>query len=111
MGTGWSWSRAHNAADHEAAAREGWAEVRRGLATQRHRFWLLDEFTYPMKWGWIDVDEVLEALAARPGTQHVVITGRRCPQALVDAADLVTEMVPIKHPFTSGQRGQAGIEW
>ena len=112
MGTGWSWSRAYDAHDDPAeAARAGWAEIRRGLAEERHRFWLLDEFTYPIDWGWVDLGEVLETLRERPGTQHVVITGRRAPQPLIDAADLVTEMVPVKHPFQQGQRGQAGIEW
>ena len=111
MGTGWSWSRAHTATDPAEAARDGWARIKEGLAAERHRFWLLDEFTYPMEWGWVDVDDVISALRSRPGTQHVVITGRRADQRLIDAADLVTEMVPIKHPLDGGQRGQAGIEW
>ncbi|QXT63977.1 cob(I)yrinic acid a,c-diamide adenosyltransferase [Tessaracoccus palaemonis] len=113
MGTGWSWTRRGDGQQVEAreAAVEGWEYIREGLAEQRHRLWILDEFTYPMDWGWIDADEVAEALRARPGTQHVVITGRRCPQAIVDVADLVTEMRKIKHPFDNGQRGQAGIEW
>lgn len=111
MGTGWSWSRAHAATDPEAGAREGWERIREGIAEERHRFWLLDEFTYPLVWGWVDLDDVLAVLARRPGTQHVVITGRQAPQALIDAADLVTEMVPLRHPFTEGRRGQAGIEW
>lgn len=111
MGSGWSWSRAHDPADAAGLARDGWRRVREGLAEQRHRFWLLDEFTYPLTWGWIDVSEVVGALAARPGNQHVVITGRGCPEALVDAADLVTHMTLVKHPFQQGRRGQAGIEW
>lgn len=111
MGSGWSWSRATSDDEPEHLARSGWARVKEGLADERHRFWVLDEFTHPLHWGWIDLDDVLTALAERPGTQHVVITGRRAPQGLIDAADLVTEMVPVKHPFTHGQRGQAGIEW
>ena len=111
MGTGWSWSRAHTAVDPAELARDGWQRIREGLAEERHRFWLLDEFTSPLAWGWIDVAEVVEALVSRPGSQHVVITGRRCPQELIDAADLVTEMTLVKHPFQQGQRGQAGIEW
>ena len=111
MGTGWSWTRATDPSDSRAAAVEGWANIRAGLAEQRHRFWLLDEFTYPMDWGWIAVEDVVETLTNRPGNQHVVITGRRCPQAVIDVADLVTEMTKLKHPFDHGQRGQAGIEW
>ncbi|BBX93309.1 cob(I)yrinic acid a,c-diamide adenosyltransferase [Mycolicibacterium boenickei] len=112
MGSGWSWTRKHGSdVDHAAAAADGWAEIRRRLADERHDFYVLDEFTYPLKWGWVDVDEVVEVLANRPGTQHVVITGRDAPQALIDAADLVTEMTKIKHPMDAGRKGQKGIEW
>ncbi len=72
---------------------------------------MLDEFTYPMKWGWVDVDDVVATLRDRPGHQHVVITGRDAPPALVEAADLVTEMTKVKHPMDAGQKGQRGIEW
>src|SRR4029078_1527368 len=80
MGAGWSWSRKHgDEDDHAAAAALGWAEITRRLADERHDFYVLDEFTYPLKWGWVDVDEVIEVLTERPGTQHVVITGRDPP--------------------------------
>ena len=112
MGSGWSWSRkAGTEDDHAAAAAEGWAEVARRLAEGRHDFYVLDEFTYPLKWGWVDVDEVVATLAERPGSQHVVITGRDAPAALLDAADLVTEMTKVKHPMDAGRKGQKGIEW
>ncbi len=112
MGAGWSWSRKPGSADgHAAAAAEGWAEIARRLAEQRHDFYVLDEFTYPLKWGWIDVAEVVDVLRARPGRQHVVITGRDAPQPLIEAADLVTEMVKVKHPMDAGRKGQRGIEW
>ncbi|OLP02685.1 cob(I)yrinic acid a,c-diamide adenosyltransferase [Mycolicibacterium porcinum] len=112
MGSGWSWTRKQGSdVDHAAAAADGWAEIKRRLAEERHDFYVLDEFTYPLKWGWVDVDEVVEVLANRPGTQHVVITGRDAPQALIDAADLVTEMTKIKHPMDAGRKGQKGIEW
>ena len=97
--------------DHAAAAAEGWTEIAGRLAEQRHDFYVLDEFTYPLKWGWVDVDEVVEVLLARPGGQHVVITGRDAPQRLIDAADLVTEMRCVKHPMDAGRKGQRGIEW
>ncbi|MGZ8179939.1 cob(I)yrinic acid a,c-diamide adenosyltransferase [Williamsia sp. SKLECPSW1] len=112
MGSGWSWIRRDEAeTDHAEQARAGWAEIARRIADQRHDFYVLDEFTYPLGWGWIDVDEVLEVLHDRPGKQHVVITGRRAPAALVEAADLVTEMVKTKHPMDAGRKGQRGIEW
>jgi cob(I)alamin adenosyltransferase len=112
MGAGWSWARKSGTAeDHAAAAAAGWVEIARRLAEARHDFYLLDEFTYPLKWGWVDVDEVAATLAARPGTQHVVITGRDAPQRLIDVADLVTEMAKVKHPMDAGRKGQKGIEW
>ena len=112
MGEGWSWiQRPGHEADHAADAREGWAQVKRDLAAQAYGFYVLDEFTYPMKWGWVDVDEVVSVLAARPGQQHVVITGRDADPRLLEAADLVTEMTNLKHPMDAGQKGQKGIEW
>ena len=112
MGQGWSWSRKPGSdEDHAAAAAEGWAEIARRLAAQTHDFYVLDEFTYPLKWGWVSVDDVLEVLRTRPGRQHVIITGRDAPQQLLDAADLVTEMTKIKHPMDAGQKGQRGLEW
>ena len=112
MGSGWSWSRKHGSeVDHAGAAADGWAEISRRLADERHDFYVLDEFTYPLKWGWIDVNEVVATLTGRPGTQHVVVTGRDAPQPLLDAADLVTEMTKVKHPMDVGRKGQKGIEW
>jgi cob(I)alamin adenosyltransferase len=112
MGEGWSWTRKHGTdEDHAAAAQEGWQEIARRLAAERHGMYVLDEFTYPMHWGWVDVREVVATLADRPGTQHVVITGRNAPPELVDAADLVMVTTKVKHPMDAGQKGQRGIEW
>jgi cob(I)alamin adenosyltransferase len=68
-------------------------------------------FSSPIKWGWVDVQEVISVLRDRPGRQHVVITGRDAHPALVDYADLVTDMTKVKHPMDRGQKGQKGIEW
>jgi cob(I)alamin adenosyltransferase len=112
MGEGWSWSRkAGTEDDHAAAALEGWREIQRRIAVERHDLYVLDEFTYPMKWGWVDVAEVVETLSDRPGHQHVVITGRDADPRLVEAADLVVEMTKVKHPMDAGAKGQRGIEW
>jgi len=117
MGHGWSWARPATSAtgegdpDHAAVAAEGWSEIARRLRAQEHDFYVLDEFTYPLSWGWVDAGEVVDTLARRPGRQHVVITGRDAPAALLDAADLVTEMKCVKHPMDSGRKGQRGIEW
>ena len=112
MGEGWSWTRKHGTEeDHAEAAREGWREIARRLAEERHGLYVLDEFTYPMHWGWVDVADVVATLAGRPGSQHVIITGRNAPAELVEAADLVMETTKIKHPMDAGQKGQRGIEW
>jgi cob(I)alamin adenosyltransferase len=112
MGAGWSWSRKPGTEDdHAAAAAEGWQEIKRRLAAETHRLYVLDEFTYPINWGWVDLEDVVATLTERPGQQHVVITGRRADPKLLAAASLVTEMIKVKHPFDDGQKGQRGIEW
>jgi cob(I)alamin adenosyltransferase len=112
MGSGWSWSRkAGTEDDHAEAAREGWQEIKRRLGEGTHQLYVLDEFTYPVNWGWIEVDDVVTTLLNRSSDQHVIITGRNADPRLIDAASLVTEMTKIKHPFDSGQKGQRGIEW
>jgi cob(I)alamin adenosyltransferase len=74
MGEGWSWTRKQGTDDdHAAKAREGWSEIRRRIETQAHEVYVLDEFTYPMKWGWVDVAEVVDVLARRAGADR----GRR----------------------------------
>jgi cob(I)alamin adenosyltransferase len=112
MGEGWSWTRKQGTDDdHAAKAREGWSEIRRRIETQAHEVYVLDEFTYPMKWGWVDVAEVVDVLGRREGWQHVIITGRDAAPELIEAADLVMETTKVKHPMDAGQKGQRGIEW
>ncbi|MFJ8693379.1 cob(I)yrinic acid a,c-diamide adenosyltransferase [Streptomyces roseolilacinus] len=114
MGEGWSWIQRDpkdGEQSNEDKAREGWEQVKRDLAAETYRFYVLDEFAYPMHWGWVDTAEVVEVLRNRPGTQHVVVTGRNAPQELLDFADLVTDMSKVKHPMDAGQKGQRGIEW
>jgi cob(I)alamin adenosyltransferase len=112
MGAGWSWSRkAGEDEDHAAQAAAGWEEIKRRLAAEEHDLYVLDEFTYPMEWGWVDVDDVVSTLRDRPGRQYVVITGRRANPALIEVADMVTDMTKVKHQMDRGQKGQKGIEW
>ena len=110
MGDGWTWT-SRDIDQSADLAREGWAEVRRRIEAADYQLLVLDEFTYPMTFGWVDTGEVVEVLRNRPGFQHVIVTGRDAPEALVEAADLVTEMRLVKHPYDRGIRGQAGIEW
>ena len=112
MGEGWfCFSNLATKDNHTPALADGKTEIARRLAEQRHGFYVLDEFTYPLKWGWVDTGEVVETLLGRPGTQHVVITGRDAPPELIAAADLVTEMTKVKHPMDVGRKGQKGLEW
>jgi len=111
MGAGWSWIQRGPDEDHAQNARDGWEQIKRDLADERFGVYVLDEFTYPMKWGWIDVADVVTTLRNRPGHQHVIITGRNAAPELIEAADLVVEMTKVKHPMDAGQKGQRGIEW
>jgi cob(I)alamin adenosyltransferase len=110
LGDGFTWL-TENIEDDRALARLGWDRCRGALAGGRFDVLIFDEMTYPLTFGWLDTDEVLAALAARPAGTHVVITGRNAPDALVAAADLVTEMRVVKHPHQDrGLGAQPGIE-
>jgi cob(I)alamin adenosyltransferase len=110
MGDGWTWI-SRDLEESADRAREGWAEVKRRIEAERYEFLLLDELTYAIKYGWIPEDEIVSTLRDRPGFQHVVVTGRDAPAGLIDAADLVSEVVKVKHPMDAGIRAQQGIEW
>ncbi len=95
-----------------ARAREGWRLAQDKIRRGGYDLLILDEFTYPLNLGWLAVDEVLDWLAAhRPPELHLVITGRDAPQRLLEAADLVTEMRLVKHPYQQGVPAQPGIEF
>ncbi len=111
LGGGRTGLRATEGVDHAALARAGWDAVAEQLAAQVHRFYVLDEFTYPLARGWVDAAAVLAALRNRPGCQHVVITGRGAPDALLEIADQVSDIAAVKHPLSQGVRAQPGLEW
>jgi cob(I)alamin adenosyltransferase len=111
-GDGWTWT--SQAMDEtEARARHGWQIAQERIVSGAYDLLILDEFTYPLHYGWLDTTAVIEWLKAnKPPMLHLIITGRYAPQALVDYADLVTEMRAIKHPLgEQGIRAQAGIEY
>jgi len=109
LGEGFTWDTQDLQRDIETA-RRGWAVVREMLSDPGFDLIVLDELTYPIKYGWLDLAAVLDDLRRRPPMQHVVITGRAAPAALCDAADTVTELQDVKHAFRDGIRAQPGID-
>jgi cob(I)alamin adenosyltransferase len=109
-GQGFTWT-TRDPQIHQAAAREGWEAALRHLRDPALRFLLLDELAIALGHGYLEIGEVLDALQQRAPRMHVVVTGRGAPEALVEAADLVTEMQQVKHPFKAGVKAQAGIEY
>ena len=111
MGEGFTWDTQDRARDI-AWARAGWDEVKRMIADPEIAMVVADELNIVLRYDYLPVDEVLEALAAKPAMTHVIITGRNAPQELIDAADLVTEMAQVKHPFREQNvKAQRGIEF
>ena len=110
MGEGFTWDTQDRARDI-ALAREAWEEVKRMIANPAYDMVLADELNIVLRYDYLPLDEVLEVLRAKAEMKHVVVTGRNAPEALMEAADLVTEMTMVKHPFRSGVKAQAGIEF
>jgi cob(I)alamin adenosyltransferase len=110
LGGGFTWD-SQDIAHDRALAQRGWARCRAAIESGRYELVVLDEITYCLNFGWIDLAEVLEVLRGRPAGQHVVLTGRDAPAGLVELADLVTEMREVKHPYHAGVRAQKGIEF
>jgi cob(I)alamin adenosyltransferase len=109
LGEGFTWETQDLERD-TAVAREGWETARAMLADPAYGLVVLDELTYPLRYGYLDIERVLADLAARPPMQHVVVTGRGAPERLIDAADTVTEMRDVKHAYAAGVRAQPGID-
>ena len=109
MGEGYTWETQDKARDIQAAE-AAWQIAAGMLADPQYDFVLLDELNIALVKGYIDVEKVCDALRARPPQQHVVVTGRGAPDALIELADTVTEMRVVKHAFQAGIRAQKGIE-
>ena len=110
MGDGFTW-RSRDLEHTADLAREHWKGCKEVIAKGEYDVVILDEFTYVLHYGWVPVEDALETLRNRPEMQHVIITGRNAPPALVDFADLVTEMTLVKHPYHEGIKAQPGIEF
>ena len=110
MGEGFTWETQDRARDI-AAARAAWEKARGLIQDDEHRLVVLDELNIVLRYDYLDLGEVLASLQARPPGKHVVVTGRNAKEELIEAADLVTEMEQVKHPFRSGVKAQVGIEF
>lgn len=111
MGEGFTWETQDKARDIEMA-RKGWEKAKELIRDPSIRMVLLDEINIALRYEYLPVEEVVAFLRdEKPPLTHVVLTGRNAPEALIDLADLVTEMTLVKHPFRSGIKGQPGVEF
>jgi cob(I)alamin adenosyltransferase len=110
MGEGFTWETQDRQRDI-AHAQLGWEEAKRMIKYASYRMVLLDELNIVLRYDYLQLAEVLEVLQARPEGKHVIVTGRNASERLIEIADLVTEMELVKHPFRSGVKAQAGIEF
>ena len=109
-GEGFTWETQDNNRDTQAA-QAAWKIAQGYLGDPSINLVVFDEMTYAFKYGWLDLAEVLAAIAARPLMQTVIVTGRGAPEALVDAADTVSEVGMIKHAFKAGVKAMPGVEY
>jgi len=110
MGEGFTWETQDRTRDI-AAARKAWEEAKAMIADPSYRMVLLDELNIVLRYDYLPLDEVVEVLSSRPPEKHVIVTGRNAKDEIIEIADLVTEMEFVKHPFRSGVKAQAGIEF
>ena len=110
MGEGFTWETQDRSRDI-AAARKAWEQAKAMIADPSYRMVLLDELNIVLRYDYLPLDEVVQVLASRPPEKHVIVTGRNAKDEIIEIADLVTEMEFVKHPFRSGVKAQAGIEF
>lgn len=110
VGDGFTWESA-DIDESQAIAAAGWAQAKERIGSGDYDLIVLDEVTYPINYGWIDLDDVVATLRSRPETVNVFLTGRDAPHELVDIADTVTEMRKVKHAFDSGIMARRGIDY
>jgi len=110
LGEGFTWDSDDLSVD-EAIAVKAWEQAKLVINTGDHQLVILDEVTYPMNWGWIDVDDVLATIRDRPKNVSIICTGRSASDALIEIADTVTEMRPIKHAYEAGIAAKRGLDY
>jgi cob(I)alamin adenosyltransferase len=110
MGEGFTWETQDRSRDVEHA-RAAWEEAKRMIADPSYKMVLLDELNIVLRYDYLPTDEIFAVLKDKPADKHVIVTGRNAKEELIEMADLVTEMEQVKHPFRSGVKAQAGIEF
>jgi len=110
MATGFTWETQNRELD-QSAAQQVWQQAKQFLQDPAIQLVLLDELTYMVAYDYLELEDVLATLKARPPLQHVVITGRGCHRAILELADTVSEVQNVKHAFDAGIRAQQGIDW
>lgn len=110
LGDGFTWD-SDDMDESQAVAQEAWASAREKIESGQYDLVVLDEVTYPINWGWVDVEEVVSSIQSRPQKVNVILTGRDAPDRLIEIADTVTEMTKIKHAFDRGVMARRGIDY
>lgn len=110
MGDGFTWE-TQNAEQDKKTAEAAWAIVKQALSDNAIDVVILDEFTYTLKYQWLTIDEVISTIQNRPAMQHLIVTGRGAPPALIEIADTVSEINLVKHAFQAGVQAMPGIEF
>lgn len=109
IGDGFTWN-SKDMQRTEAVARAAWEAAKDKITSGDYDMVILDEVTYPINWGWVAVEDVLTTIATRPPNVNLILTGRDAPDAVIEAADTVTEMLKVRHAFDRGVRARRGID-
>lgn len=110
LGDGFTWD-SEDMEQSEAIAREAWHMAKERIDSDEYDLLVLDEITYPINWGWIEIEDVLATVNSRPARLSLILTGRDAPSALIAVADTVTEMKKVKHAFDRGVMARRGIDY
>jgi cob(I)alamin adenosyltransferase len=110
LGDGFTWD-SDNLEETASIAAEAWRSASERITSGEYELLVLDEITYPINWGWIDLDEVISVIVRRPEHVNLILTGRDAPQALIEIADTVTEMRKVKHAYDHGVMARRGIDY
>ncbi|MFZ0626039.1 MAG: cob(I)yrinic acid a,c-diamide adenosyltransferase [Acidimicrobiia bacterium] len=110
LGDGFTWD-SSDMTESQAIAREAWDHAASVIRSGDYDLVILDEVTYPINWGWIDLADVISVIDSRPAEVSLILTGRDAPEAIVEAADTVTEMRNVKHAFDRGIKAKRGIDY